>query len=619
MQQIVIGTAGHIDHGKTSLVEALTGTNTDTLLQEKSRGITIDLGFAYLNEQITIVDVPGHQRFIRNMVAGSSTIHIGLLVIAADDGVMPQTLEHLHILNSLSILIGITVITKIDGVDNEWIDLVISDIKKIQKDTIFQSSRIFKVDSLSHKGIDELKNSIISISQSLNIFDKSKVFKMYVDRVFNKKGYGSIVTGTIKSGNISKGDSIEILPEKITATVRGVQTHGGEVTNVKFGDRAALNLSKIDINVLKRGSVLSTIGKITVTNYLIVNLTMSKHTLWTMQNNQRVRIHLGTAEILARINLQIKKIEPGKTSNAILRLEKKCGVTLDELFVVRSYSPMETIASGIVLDANERIKKDALGEIPVDKVARLKYMISRRSKKPLTVKQWSEIFFLSEVEILKKIKLIKAKITKSDLVYFCDNLNSVKQSVVKYVKEKTNHDLFHSYVEMNNLKLNLNLSSDWAKYIVNGLVNEELLTFENGRIKIKNQDLIIDKKTANDIDSLKNIISNSPLKIISMNELVKKSKLNPKYVKDLVFILNDRKKVVIINMDIVSSADAFDSIISKLQTYFSGQELLSVSSFKELSMLSRKNAIPMLEYLDINGYTIRNGADRKKGPYFFEQ
>ena len=619
MQQIVIGTAGHIDHGKTSLVEALTGTNTDTLLQEKSRGITIDLGFAYLNEQITIVDVPGHQRFIRNMVAGSSTIHIGLLVIAADDGVMPQTLEHLHILNSLSILTGITVITKIDGVDNEWIDLVISDIKKIQKDTIFQNSRIFKVDSLSQKGIGELKNSIISISQSLNVLDNSKFFKMYVDRVFNKKGYGSIVTGTIKSGNISKGDSIEILPEKITATVRGVQTHGGEVTNVKFGDRAALNLSKVDINVLKRGSILSAIDKIIVTNYLIVNLTMSRHTLWTIQNNQRVRIHLGTAEILARINLHIKKIEPGKTCNAILRLEKKCGVTLDELFVVRSYSPMETIASGVVLDTNERIKKDNLGEIPVDKVARFKYMISRRLKKPLTVKQWSEKYFLSEVEILKKIKLIKAKITKSDLVYFFDDLNSVKQSVVKYVKKKTNHDLFHSYVEMNNLKLNLNLCSDWAKYVVNDLVNEDLLTFKNGKIKIKNQDLKIDKKIAIDIDNIKNLINNSPLKIISINELVKKSKLNPKYVKDLVFMLNDRKKVVIINMDIVTSADAFGAIISKLQIYFSGQELLSVSSFKEISMLSRKNAIPMLEYFDINGYTIRNGANRKKGPYFFEQ
>ena len=191
--------------------------------------------------------------------------------------------------------------------------------------------------------------------------------------------------------------------------------------------------------------------------------------------------------------------------------------------------------------------------------------------------------------------------------------------MVKYVKEKTSHDLFQSYVEMNNLKLNLNLSSDWAKYVVNDLVNEDLLTFKNGKIKIKNQDLKIDKKIATDIDNIKNLISNSPLKIISMNELVKKSKLNPKYVKDLVFMLNDRKKVVIINLDIVTSADAFDTIISKLQTYFSNQELLSVSSFKKMSMLSRKNAIPMLEYFDINGYTIRDGANRKEGPYFFER
>lgn len=619
MQQIVIGTAGHIDHGKTSLVEALTGTNTDTLSQEKNRGITIDLGFAYLNEKITIVDVPGHQRFIRNMVAGSSTIHIGLLVIAADDGVMPQTLEHLHILNSLSISVGITVITKIEGVDNEWIDLVISDIEKIQKDTIFQGSRIFKVDSLSRIGIGELKKSIISISQSLNVFDKSGFFKMFVDRVFNKKGFGPVVTGTVKSGNLSKGDKLEILPEKIIATVRGLQTHGGEVGNVKFGDRAALNLSKVDIKTLNRGSVLSSVDKIAVTNYLIVNLIMSKHTLWTIKNNQRLRVHLGTAEILARINFQMKKIETGKTSNAILRLEKKCGVTLDELFVVRSYSPMETIASGVVLDTNKKIKIENLGEIPIDKAARLRYMISFRSNKPFTVKQWSKKYFLSEREILKKIKIIKAKITSSALVYFDKDLDSMKQSVVKYVKEKTDQGLFHSYVEMSNLKLNLDLSSEWALYVVDGLVSEDQITFKNGKITIKNQNLKIDKKTTDDINNIKELISNSPLTIISMNELVKQSTLNPKYVKDLVFMLDKRKKVFIINMDIVTTVGAFNSLISKLQIHFSSQELLSVSSFKEMSMFSRKNAIPFLEYFDINGYTIRIGTNRKKGLSLFEK
>ena len=246
MQQVVIGTAGHIDHGKTALVKALTGTNTDTLSQEIERGITIDLGFAYLNENITIVDVPGHQKFIRNMVAGASTIHIGLLVIAADDGIMPQTVEHLHILNSLSIDNGITVITKVDLVDEEWSDLVVSEVKEIEKNTIFEDGPIFKVDSLSKEGISNLKQTIVSLSNTIKFKQHSEYFKMHVDRVFSKKGYGPVVTGTVKSGRVAIGDKIEILPEKLIVKIRGIQTHGGNVQEVNNGDRAALNIILID-------------------------------------------------------------------------------------------------------------------------------------------------------------------------------------------------------------------------------------------------------------------------------------------------------------------------------------------------------------------------------------
>ena len=251
MQQVVIGTAGHIDHGKTALVKALTGIDTDTLLQEKNRGITIDLGFAYLNEKITIVDVPGHQKFIRNMVAGASTIHLGILVVAADDGVMPQTLEHLHILDSLAIINGIIVITKIDTVDDEWIEMVIQDIEKIKKGTVLSSSKIIKVDSLSGKGINNLKENILSLANTVKLPVSSENFKLYVDRVFSKQGYGTIVTGTVKSGMISNGDVVELLPDKIQATIRGIQTHGGNTNSVSMGDRAALNLSKIELGVVR--------------------------------------------------------------------------------------------------------------------------------------------------------------------------------------------------------------------------------------------------------------------------------------------------------------------------------------------------------------------------------
>ena len=272
MQQVVIGTAGHIDHGKTSLVKALTGVDTDTLSQEKNRGITIDLGFAYLNEKITIVDVPGHQKFIRNMVAGASTIHLGILVVAADDGVMPQTLEHLHILDSLAIINGIIVITKIDTVDDEWIEMVIQDIEKIKKGTVLSSSKIIKVDSLSGKGINNLKENILSLANTVKLPFSSENFKLYVDRVFSKQGYGTIVTGTVKSGMISNGDVVELLPDKIQATIRGIQTHGGNTKSVSIGDRAALNLSKIELGVIRRGTILSEPNKITAVSYTHLTL-----------------------------------------------------------------------------------------------------------------------------------------------------------------------------------------------------------------------------------------------------------------------------------------------------------------------------------------------------------
>ena len=402
MKQVVIGTAGHIDHGKTALVEALTGTNTDTLAQEKQRGITIDLGFAYLNENITIVDVPGHKKFIRNMVAGASTIHIGLLVIAADDGIMPQTIEHLHILNSLSVYKGITVITKIELADEDWIDLVVSEVKEIEKNTIFQDSPILKVDSISMEGVNDLKHTILSFVNTIKFEQKSEYFKMHVDRVFSKKGYGPVVTGTVKSGTLKVGDSVEILPEKLTANVRGIQTHGGSVQKVKNGDRAALNLTKVDIKLLNRGTTISNPGLIPVIDKLLANLSMSPYTSWFLENNQRVRINIGTAEILARVRIFGKKIMKNQNSNVIILFERPVGVTIDDQFVVRSYSPLDTIASGIVLETEFEENRMFIEKCPVDTLERLRYMISNFSHNPKTIEEWSKKYFISFNEMKEK-------------------------------------------------------------------------------------------------------------------------------------------------------------------------------------------------------------------------
>ena len=614
MQQVVIGTAGHIDHGKTTLVEALTGINTDTLDQEKQRGITIDLGFAYLDDDITIVDVPGHQKFIRNMVAGASTVHIGLLVIAADDGIMPQTIEHLHILNSLLISKGITVITKIDLVDDDWLDLIVSEIKKLEQDTIFQDRPILMVDSISGKGIDELKEVINKEVKTISIENKSEYYKMHVDRIFSKKGYGTVVTGTVKSGVLKVGNSVEVLPDRLIAQVRGIQTHGGSVQEVKTGDRAALNLTKVDKAILKRGTTLSSPGMMDVTNKLLAYLSMSPHTSWTIKKNQRVRIHIGTAEIFARVKFFGKEMSESQTGNVILHFEHPIGVTMDEPFIVRSYSPMETIASGIVLDTNGNYDRQFLEQCPSDKLERLKSLIGYYSNKPKTIEKWSRKYFIPVKELNKKILLIEAKVTEKDcLVYFENDLDFWKKEIISYVEEKCKNNSFHNFVELNNIVQSLEVSEKWAKHVIKKLIDSNILVFKSGRISLFNQSLKLNQKIEIDLKNIIKLIENADSHLITVKELIEISKFNPQKIKEMIFLLNNQNRIIQLNENLVMHAKSFEKLLACVREHFKKLSTLSVLDFKKISNLTRKNAIPILEFLDSKKYTKRLGGNRKIG------
>ena len=618
MKQVVIGTAGHIDHGKTALVEALTGTNTDTLAQEKQRGITIDLGFAYLNENITIVDVPGHKKFIRNMVAGASTIHIGLLVIAADDGIMPQTIEHLHILNSLSVYKGITVITKIDLADEDWIDLVVSEVKEIEKNTIFQDSPILKVDSISMEGVNDLKHTILSFVNTIKFEQKSEYFKMHVDRVFSKKGYGPVVTGTVKSGTLKVGDSVEILPEKLTANVRGIQTHGGSVQKVKNGDRAALNLTKVDIKLLNRGTTISNPGLIPVTDKLLANLTMSPYTSWFLKNNQRVRINIGTAEILARVRIFGKKIMKNQNSNVIILFERPVGVTINDQFVVRSYSPLDTIASGIVLETEFEYDRKFIEKCPVDSLERLRYMISNFSHKPKTIEEWSKKYFISFNEMKEKLKLLDARvISDNGFVYFNHDFEYWERETLSFIEEKCKDNSFHNYVELNNIVQSLGISEKWAKHIIERLIKSNMLAFKSGKISLVNQSLDLPDKIKIDLKKITNIIENSDSNIISIKEIIDISKLKPGKIKEMIFFLNSQNKIIQINDSLIIDNNAFNNLLSSVREHFINCKTLSISDFKNISRLTRKNAIPILEYFDSRKFTKREGSNRAAGETLF--
>lgn len=353
---MIVGTAGHIDHGKTSLVRLLTGIDTDRLPEEKQRGMTIDLGFAHTVlagvGQIGIVDVPGHERFVRNMVAGASGIDLVLLVIAADDGVMPQTREHLDIIGLLGIANGVVALTKIDLVAAERIDVVISEIRTFLDGTVLASAPIVPVSSESGEGLEALRQELVRCLMLVSSKSAEWPFWMAVDRVFIIRGFGVVATGTIASGQIRKDTQVRLLPGTQTVRVRGIQVHDRSVDASAAGNRCALNLTGIEKNSLRRGMVVCDPGLTRVAATVDARVTLARDLEFSVKNHVHVRIHCGTAEGLARLQwLEKTPPEPGEAGLAQLRLEEPLPMLYGRRFILRDHTAQRTVGGGVVLDA----------------------------------------------------------------------------------------------------------------------------------------------------------------------------------------------------------------------------------------------------------------------------
>ena len=303
MAHTVIGTAGHIDHGKTLLVKALTGMDTDQAPEERARGITIELGFAFLGDQATIIDVPGHERFVKTMVAGVSTIDVAMLVIAADDGVMPQSREHLDVLRLLGVERGVVVINKADLVEEEWLDLVEEEVREFVRGSFLAQAEIFRVSALSGAGIDPLRQRLLAMVEDTAAKRTDAPFRLPVDRAFGVKGFGLVCTGTVQAGVLAEGDRVEIAPEGRSARVRRLQQHGATVQEVRAGDRAAINLAGVEQGQIERGHSLVAPGFFRPTQMLDAEVQLLASSPMTMASRTRVRLHLGTREIMARVVL----------------------------------------------------------------------------------------------------------------------------------------------------------------------------------------------------------------------------------------------------------------------------------------------------------------------------
>jgi len=397
-----------------------------------------------------------------------------------------------------------------------------------------------------------------------------------------------------------------------------MQTHGGSVQKVQNGDRAALNLSKLDIKILNRGTTISNPGLISVTDKLLANISMSPYTSWFLKNNQRVRINIGTAEILARVRIFGKKIMKNQNSNVIILFERPVGATIDDQFVVRSYSPLDTIASGIVLETEFEHDRNFIEKCPVDTMERLRYMISNFSHKPKTIDEWSKKYFISFPEMKEKLKLLDARvISENGIVYFNHDYKYWKKETLSYIEEKCKGNSFHNYVELNNIVQSLGISGKWAKHIIERLIKSNMLAFKSGRISLVNQSLDLSEKIKIDLKKIISIIENSDSNIISIKEIIDISKLKPREIKEMIFLLNSQNKIIQINDSLIIDNNAFNNLLSSVREHFINCKTLSISDFKNISRLTRKNAIPILEYFDSRKFTKREGSNREAGETLF--
>ena len=516
MKNVIIGTAGHIDHGKTTLIKALTGRETDTLEEEKRRGISINLGFTYFdlpsNKRAGIVDVPGHEKFIKNMLAGAAGIDIVLFVVAGDEGVMPQTIEHLDILSFLNVKKGIIVLTKCDVVDNEFIELVKDDIREKTKGTFLDNAEIVEVDSISRNGIDNLVKKIDDMSNDIDDKNENSPARLNIDRVFSVKGFGTVVTGTLLEGKISIDDDLVIYPNNLKTKIRSIQVHGQSVETAYAGQRTAINISNIKVEELKRGDVLAAPNSLEESMMLDVKLSLVKHTNKNLKHWDRLRLYHGAREILCRVVPLDKEItKSGESCYAQLRLEESIVAKKLDNFVLRNYSPLETIGGGIIIDTKPKKHK----KFDENVISSLK------------IKEKGELEDILEQYLKNNLKSYKT--LKDIMSYTGENEELVINAIDKLIKENKVVNINNIYVHTNqyeNLKkLIVELLTTYHKKyrLRSGVLKEEVRSKVESKFKTKEMDILLEK------------LQNE--KVIKINE-------NLVSIYDFEVVLNDKQKEI---------------------------------------------------------------------------
>ena len=635
MPSIIIGTAGHIDHGKSALVRALTGTDPDRLPEEKKRGITIDLGFADLeidNVRLGFVDVPGHERFVKNMLAGAHGIDVLALVIAADEGVMPQTIEHFDICRLLGVNKGVVVITKTDLVDEEMLLLVQEDARELVAGSFLDGAPIVPVSSRTGAGLERLRSTLKTIADEVPPKSSDLVTRLPIDRAFSMKGFGAVVTGTLISGEIAEGAALDLLPKGISVRVRGAQVHGKAVEKARAGQRTAVNLAGVDVEQLERGMVLTEPKTLHPTQIIDARIDVLANASRGVRSRSRIRLHIGATEVLGRVRVldQPAEISPGHSALAQLRLEVPIVAVHNDRFIIRSYSPAETIAGGVVLDPLaskhrgkeiEKTRQRLNRLLSTSATEKLAAFVESSSLRGLRIEDlvaatgWKrEVVTQINSQAQKEGTIVEA----GGILLFRESFERLSRNVLNelesyhkreplargMLRETLREKVFaHSHPEL--------FSGVLGKLESSGQVvsEKDIVRVSTHRVDLSDHDLQLREK-------LEQTFIDAGIESPSIDEAMTRAGVTaPMRLagRKILQLLIDDHTLVRVQNEMFVHKGVLEELKGKLLAYAARNEperLIDVAGFKDLAGVSRKYAIPLLEYFDREHITRRAGDKR---------
>ncbi|HTW93090.1 MAG TPA: selenocysteine-specific translation elongation factor [bacterium] len=642
---VVVGTAGHIDHGKSALVKALTGTDPDRLKEEKERGMTTDLGFAFLGTDITVIDVPGHERFVRHMLAGASTIDLVVLVVAADDGVMPQTREHFEICRLMGIRRGLVAINKADLVDDEWVEMVKLDISEMVKGSFLDRAPMIPVSAVTGRGVPELRQAIIDLSKKVEAKPDRGVFRMPVDRNFSMKGFGTVVAGTVLSGLVRVGDTLDLLPQKREVRVRGIQRHNQMLEMLGLGERAALNLQGLEREAVVRGNVLATPGYYAPTTNFNATMYLLKSVEKPFKNLSSLKLHIGTAEVMCRVALlDTKELAPGQEALVQVRAEEPVVCDWNDHYVVRTFAPQQTIGGGIVLEANPS-KERRFDEDVVIRLRALRtgeagsvleqYLVKHRFD-ARTLAQAAKDLALADADAKEMLDLLlttnrarKLEFEGKEYIVHEKMVGEARAAVVGALTQFHNENPLRVGLKRPELRSKSGAGHDRGASGVPGrapghpaapmslplfeavlaaLLKEGQVVLEDDRVKLAAHEMRLSPALQKEFDRLDKLFQETGFSPPSFEEAL--AGVDKKLAQQARVALLESGHLVDVGESVVLHRDTVALAEQKVKAQFARKPELTASEIRQELGTTRKYLIPLLNHLDSRGVTQRKGEVR---------